>query len=411
MAMSCYRMAVRNSQGKGMTKYTGEKWVWPVAYVGARKAFTDANEPVSLICNNRNGRFYQIGIPELWVDREDDYGGGYEIECKLKLKERTAPAGEYEEIEHVESHIHIRPFKETYRDIGDYDSNGFREDHSITVQIYEDGEPSTASAKLEDISRYGDYIFRKRIEARRLQIEYLFATAAWRIIKTQELYMPINKAAGPLLDYPSESQWQYEYRSADLWISRDRLRPNYNRATGKVLNGSYDVLTTGPDGQSNSAISMAVANDLQDSTLSDLTGDFTISMWIGDMAIFPGIIYQSGTLIIMITELFGIRSISVDDGINSYIRQLSWISGWVYLVVQRSGNNIKIYEDGVSIYFNPMIDSTIAYDGNTIISNNAILSLFDVRRIQRAISSEAIAYYYDQIINNGKLNAFLPINR
>jgi PKD repeat protein len=407
----CFRSAVRPLHGVGIVPYTGTYWIWPTAYTGTCRGFDDAGDTVSLVCHNRNGRFYRLGLQEQWTDRMDSYGG-YEITGKFRLPERTAPIGEYVELEHVESHIHIRPWKESYRNASGYSSEGFRDNHAIHIQIYDDGEPTTPLAKLEDIDRYGDYVYRKRVEARRLQTEFLFETAAWRAVMVQEQYMPIDKKAGPEFDYPKEEQWQYEFRQPDLWISRDRMRPLYNRATGRAMTGTCDVLSTGPDGQSVSAVSMAVANTIS-TTLSAMSGDFTLSFWLKGIASFPATImrFATGALFIRITQAAGVNSLVFTDGTNGFSRVLSYTSGWEHFAIVRSGNQILFYEGGTLIYNTPMIDSSIAYGGATIISNAAILSFFDVRRLNRAVSAAAIAYYIDDIENNGKQSAFLPVLR
>jgi hypothetical protein len=136
-------------------------------------------------------------------------------------------------------------------------------------------------------------------------------------------------------------------------------------------------------------------------------------MWVGAMAVFPGTLFQcaTGSLAIKITTIGSVRSITFTDTTNGFSRQLSWTSGWVYLAVQRSGSRLNVFENGVSIFSNVMTDSTITYGGTTIIANNIIASVFDVRVLSRAVSSAAIAYYYDQIVNNGKQCPFLPILR
>lgn len=401
-------------QGRGISKYTGDNWVYPTAYNGTCKGTTAKGETVSLVCDNRNGRFYRVGIPELWTDRTDSYGGN-EIEGTIRLKERTSKAGEYQEIEHVESHIHIRPWKETYRNDTGYTDEGFRDNHAVTLKFYDNGEPTTPYTKLEDISRYGDYVTRKRLEARRIQEEYIFATAAWRIVMTQEMYMPIDKMSGPAFDYPSEQQWQDEFRGGLLWLSRDRLRPTYNRNTGRALSGDYDQLTTGPDNQAKSAMAFAAAHSLTTS-VADITGDFTLSLWLGSMATFPGIFFtcdaDAGNLNLSITEDgSGVRSLVFNDGYNAWSRVLDWTAGWVHLAVQRTGEYLKIFENGTLIFSNALGDDSIVYGGDLIISNGTILSMFDVRLIETAISSNAMSYYYDQVINNGKQCPFLPIIR
>lgn len=405
----CYRSAVGLKQGMGITRFLGDNWLWPTAYTGTCIGYTEANDPVTIVCNNRSGKFYRIGIPELWTDKTDEYGGS-DIVGKFKLKERVAVAGEYEEIEHVESHIHIRPWKEENRGKVGFNADGFLSNHSIDLRIYDDGEPTTPLAKLEDLQRYGDYIYRKRIEARRLQEEYIFSAAAWRVVAIQEMYMTINKAAAPGLDYPQEDKWQSEFVGAYLWISRDRLRAKMNRATGKTMSGSYDSLVTGPDGQSNSAIASTILTTLSD-TIQALTGDFSISLWIADCLLFPAKIYAQGVLSIYLDKIAGVCSLDFIDGTNNTGCDLTWTgSGWVHLVIQRSGTILYVYENGVKIYTHALV-STIVYGLTVSVLNQSILSCFDVRTIPRAVSAAAIVYYYDEIINNGKSTAFLPINR
>ena len=85
----CYRIAVMSGQGIGTVPWGGDSWLYPTAYNGTCKAKSKNGMMYSVVSDNRNGRFYQIGVDDLWVDREDDYGGS-EILCMINLKEHVA---------------------------------------------------------------------------------------------------------------------------------------------------------------------------------------------------------------------------------------------------------------------------------------------------------------------------------
>lgn len=413
---TCYRFAQVPSQGVGAVEWAGDHWLWPTAYTGTCKGMDDAGNTISLVLNNTNGRFYRVGIRGTWQDRIGSYGGN-NIECLFRLKEHVAPPGEYQELEHIESHVHMRPFSENNRNQDGFTSEGFLSDYALSLNMYENGEQITPSAKIQQVPRYGDYVFRERVEARRLQLEVVVATSAWRCIMAQQQMMGINKSAGPAFDTPTEDSWQGEFASPDLWWSRDQLRPRMDRATGANLSGSHDTLGIGPDGFSNTAVNFAVNQGLYGTGRTSITGDMTLSSWIGNIVGLPITLWRmdvssGNTLRVRLVASGAGYALEWNDGTNGDLRTLSWNgTGWVHLAAQKNGTTLRMFENGVQLSATPLIDATLGYGGTIWIYENSICTGFDARRNARAIGAAALAYYYDDVINNNGNGGLLPIRR
>lgn len=412
----CYRFALKPSQGVGAVEWSGDEWLWPAAYGGTCKALDDSGTTIALVLNNANGRYYRVGVRDQWFDRLDSYGGS-NIECSFKLKEITAVAGEYQELEHIESHVHMRPFWESNRSQNGYDSSGFLEDYALNLQIYADGEQTTPEAQLQEVPRYGDYIYRKRVEARRLQLEISIDTSGWRCIKAQQMFMPLDKVAGPALDYPSESGWQAEFSQPVLWFSRDDSNPDLNRATGSDFSGAHDTRGIGPDGYTNSALNFAPGQGLYASSVSYLTDDFTFGIWVGNISSMPVTLWRmdvdnGATLTVKLVMSGASYAVEWNDGTNGDLRTLSFSgTGWVHLAVQRTNGTLKVFENGVSLSATPLTDSTLGYGGTVYFAENSTCTIFDARINSRAISSAALLYYNSDVTDNQGNGGLLPVRR
>ena len=412
----CYRLALKPSQGVGAVEWSGANWIWPPAYCGTCKGIDDNGNQISLVANTANGRFYQVGVRDVWQDRVGSYGGS-SIACSFKIKEHTAVAGEYQEIEHIESHVHMRPYWETNKDLSGFGSDGFLDDYAVGLNMYENGEQTTPSAKLTKVPRYGDYVYRERVEARRLQLEVTVDTSAWRCIKVQQMMMPIDKVSGPGYDYPTESTYQAEFSSPDLWLSRDNSKPVLNRATGSNFSGTRDTIGTGPDGYAKTALNLNAGQGIYMTGADSLTDDFTLSMWVGNVGSFPITLWRMGvsdgdTMRVRIVASGGGYAVQFTDGTNGDLRSLSWTgTGWVHIAVERSGTTLNIYENGVRLSATPMTDSTLGYGGTIWLAEDSFCTIYDARRNATAISAAALAYYYDDVVNNSGNGGLLPIRR
>jgi len=394
----CYRAAVLAKQGSGIVEWGGVSWVWPEAYVGTCKGATKYGENVSLVLNRANGRFYRVGVPEVWQDRVTRYSGS-EIECRFKIKEHLAASGEQNMIEHVETHVVIRPYRESYRGQAGYTADGLRSSQKLTLQVYRDGEQNTAYSKVQKAPIYGDYIYGRRAKGKRLQAELILGSSGFRITKVRQLHENCDERVGPKYAVPSESAWQREFSTPDLWLCRNRSNPLRDRATGQSLTGVYSTLTNGPDGATDSGISFPNVGGVLSSL--PLIQNGTLMSWVGFMSsvgnlwAFP----QFVASIVQIGADYYLRL--VGSGLN-HSQILSWNGlDWSALAIVLDPTYVKVYENGAQIASVARPGALVSFGGTTEAMQNLGVSAFDIRRVPRAISSDALGYYVDNVINEG----------
>jgi hypothetical protein len=133
--------------------------------------------------------------------------------------------------------------------------------------------------------------------------------------------------------------------------------------------------------------------------LAYTAGDFTISGWLnGAGTLFTAQVSGGGVITV---EIVGI-DLRLTDGVNTAIVTLSTVIGWVMISVVRTAGNIELYENG-RLKLSQPLTNILAYGGATTI---AIGMAFDIRRIPRAISGDALYFYYESILTGGE--GFLP---
>lgn len=411
----CYRLAVTPNQGIGIVEWSGDL-PFPEAGIGTTKGFNKKNEAISLILDNRTGQFYRIGLKEIWQDKVGVYGGS-EISTFILLKENIGITGEEAMVEHVESHIHSRPFDESYKGQSGYDNYGFRDKHRVNLKIFANGNTDNPVSKLKNIKQYGDLVFGKRVQNKRLQLKIETTTSAFRITRVRQLIQNTDKLTPyGISGVRTESEFQRLFRGMDLWLSRDSKKPIMNRCTGTDLTGSYNSLTTGPDQKSNSALYFG-ATDYLTVTLSQKTFPSVLSFWVGDISGYSNILQFStptGSFYVSINLSTGYYAGVSDDPTttNNQHALLEWNgTGWVLITIYIDGTNIYIYENGVLKGVIPQFAWLTSYGGATVIAQTVAMSLFDIRRIPRKVSSDAIQWYYDDVINNYGNGGLLPILR
>jgi PKD repeat protein len=407
----CYRLATTANQGISITEYGGDNWIWPPPCVGACKGYDGNDRTISIVLDNFTGKFYRVGISDLWKDRQNWPYGGYDIPCKFKLKEHVGQAGEYEQIKHIESHVYSRPFWEDNRDEPGFNSDGFIDGFEMDLQMYENGNPMTPAAKIQSVPQYGDYVYRRREEARRLQLEILTNASAFRIIGANQQMLCIDKKASPLLNNPVESQYQREFMTPYFWISRDKSRPTLNRATGRTCSGTYDLLLAGPDTIAKSAIAFAPAHSLTDD-IADLSSDFTAGVWLNGIVGYPCVVFRiTDGAITLDLSISAAGYMRWDDGTNVFSAAITWIgAGWVFVAWQKDGHYVRFFENGVQSTYYGMLDDSMIYGGTVSMPANSTITVFDPRITPRAVSSDALLYYYQKVlVDTG--NEVLPIVR
>jgi hypothetical protein len=247
----CFKSAVYPHQGVGIVERSGDNWVWPEAWVGTCNGFDQVNNHISLVLDNASGRFYQIGIPEQWLDRLDTISeypeGGFEIASWFMLKEHISSQGEYEDVRHEESYVYLRPFQEIYRTLDGYQADtGMRGRFNVGASLYVDGELSPEGT-IQRVPLRADYVFREKIQAPRIQLRVDFTAAGWRCVGVANKVEELDKKRGPIYNTKFETTAQRQFATPDLWISRNSTNPVLNRVNGNTIAGTWDSLVEGPD--------------------------------------------------------------------------------------------------------------------------------------------------------------------
>ncbi len=410
----CFRVAIEGRQGVGIVQWGGDNWVWPEARVGTCQGFDKANNAISLVLNNRNGKIYRVGVRELWTDRTTSYGG-QEIPTWLKLRERVSRAGEFETVKHRESHIYIRPWLNEYKGAAGYNSAGHRSAQEVDLSIFVDGAVA-ANETIKDVPLKGDLSFTHKREGSRLQMQVATSSSAYRIIGVQQHIEEIDKKAPPPINTQSERVWQREFRAPDFWISRESANPLINRATGTVLDGEYDTLTTGPDELPMSAISFAAGQGLEIAPPA-LSGDFTLSVWVSAVAAYPATLWEmptdaGGTMRARILNPGSVKQLEFADGVQTITQDLEWNGvDWALLSIERNAGRLRVFENYTQRGAHVLANAGLAYGGAGYLVNGAICAIFDARRVGRAVETEALEWYYRDVTERHGNGGLLPVMR
>jgi hypothetical protein len=297
----CFSVAVRSTQGGGVTEYGGEGWLWPDADAGVAVTGRDgAGAAVVLVEDARTGFLFRIGVAEQWLDKTGlkmaEWGedprwgslfvkypdvGGRDIETRVAL---PVISDGYKWQKHLETHIAMRCWKSEYRKDKAYTKDGFKPNHTAGLKIYEDGEQIAEESALQDLNRNGDYAYLKKIDARRIQEVIETTTSAYKISQVIAKVQTSDREALPVDNEPIEVAHQREWRTAVIHLSRNLPCPTYNRADGTEMDVIPDGgapgkvgKTTGPTGKTWDAF---WTNTGMTRTFEEQIIDFTTSMWI-----------------------------------------------------------------------------------------------------------------------------------
>jgi len=407
---TCIRNAVTQQQGVGMVEWGGDNWLWPEAYVGTCNGYDKNNETISIVLDTFTGLHFRIGIPEQWLDRSmnlEYFFAGYEIPSWFRLPEHLSSGGEFQDVKHIESYVYMRPFFEKDREKEGYrKEDGFRDEFQVGGVMYKGGN-IVFDDDLKRVPLKSDWTFREKIQDRRIQIEVNTTTSSWRCIGVQQKVVELDKKPGPMLNTKTETLLRREFRQPDFWITRDSTNPLINRATAQIVIGSYDFLTEGIDNYSRSAIVFSgqglqpSLNNLTDSTLLTflrrLSG--TINLWTFGTG-------QTITLEYKNSEW----TVILNNGSSTLEVGLDWNGhDWILLTIKFTHDMVRILKNKESLGYQPY--SFGQYGGNSHFMRNSSGEVFDIRRLARTVSEDAIADYYDSATLYNGNRAYFPIYR
>ncbi|MCP4651147.1 MAG: hypothetical protein GY853_13860 [PVC group bacterium] len=407
----CIRDAIKLMQGTSMCEWGNRHWLWPEAQVGACNGYRKNNEVVSIVLDTYSGKHYRIGQRDQWQDRLDNLGytkGGFEIPCRWKMHEYTAPPGEYQDVRQVEAHAYLRPFWEEDREKeGHNPETGYRVDFKLTARMYKDGNLDMET-ETKDVPMLADITYPKEIVGPRIQAEFETSTSSFRCVGVQQQIESRDKKRGPLLNTKNETIWAREFSRLNFWLSRNSVNPLINRANAIEVAGSFNSLITGADSVSDSALLFG-ANDGLSINFDAINNNHVLSWWSSRITV-DSVVWNFGTGH-TISLVFGNGyELVLNNGSESTTIPLEYDGrDWILIA-------IKMYSDSVRVYANKE-DYGIKninfrnYSGLTRIMNNTAGGLFDVRRTSRDVSKEALNYYYDCVARDNGVTGFLPTMR
>jgi len=144
---------------------------------------------------------------------------GNKIQRSVSLMEDCGTY-EHEVLEHLLSHIYMRPLDPANRGQAGYDVAGFPSDLEINLNLYVNGEQTTPTTTIKDIFKTaGDLKTDRKVQGNRIQLEIVSNTGDHIITQRQQYYVQKDEAAGPELSENNEMAWQAELADTLFWMS------------------------------------------------------------------------------------------------------------------------------------------------------------------------------------------------
>lgn len=250
-------------QGYGWSEIRDGAWVWPDSPAslvslndadGYRLAISACSKDgLFWLINTRNGPS-STTLVKRFVDKFDPAvsSSGTEIPVTIKWPEWYG-SKEHFVMQHLETHLHIRPDSQDNVDADGYGSSGLRAGQSITFNIYKNGEESE-SARALTIPEGRELVFTRHVRGAPLQLGVVTVTSEFKIGRIESYFTVYNKAK-----YPAQNSNNNTLASTDhddtlsrviFWIARGEDMGR-ERRTQRVV-GQVDSKVTGPDGKTSS---------------------------------------------------------------------------------------------------------------------------------------------------------------
>ena len=353
----CFQLALNESQGVGFTENTGDDWVFPPAGVPPIMVWDGDNVAHVLAYDNNDGNFYDMmtrdgptgtGLEKVWYDKTDINGdGGTAVIPSVKFAEDIGNY-EYYWLRAAIIRLFVHAVNDAVKGASGFNSEGIPDALEITLRAYIDGK-LTVERSVTDIPITGDIHFDEMVEGHRIALEFVANMGLHTICGRYAKYILTDKMIGS--GVMSEDDYQQQFATPAMWFSRDLLY--IDRATGSELDSDEQGKITpvaGVDSRTGSAWSFTVALNLPSRTLNGAS----IIFW-----------HQSLTSL----TINGVPMVFTDYN-TSGLWTLSYLT-------------------------------SLTASGDIVINPTGTCKIFDLRIINSQIlSAEAIAYYYDNIVNH-----------
>lgn len=345
------RQALLPEQGIGYYEMPVVNMPMPEAGVGVLTVYDANNQIRGLVLDAETGKWYDVttrdgpsgtGLTKVWTGK-----AGEHFDRILKFREdRGTDERDFERL--LESHVFLRPLKETNRNQSGYDANGYPDGMEIDLDFFKDGEPTTPTVTITDVPLNGDLKCDKKVEGNRLQMQVTVNRGAHYIMNRLCKYASSRRAAGPELRIMSEMSWQEELAQAVLWMSYYN-GTLINRVTGAALGLTGVSAVSGPEGISGTAQQFSTEQTL------------------------PSVSLSNGSVLI-------------------------WVNGTVALSI--GGTAISLTDIGTVGSFTLKYAETITKSGAVKLTPTGTVTVADLRMFAAALSSGVRTYYKNDVEDN-----------
>ncbi len=263
------------------------------------------------------------------------------------------------------------------------------------VFIRKDSEPYD-EAITKEVPYEGQIVFDRNFKSKFLQIGMRTSCAPWRLVNVQNWHIQIDSSGSPTQKMMKEGEWGLELTTPMMWLTR-HINPFMDHATSQVVAGSNLGITEGPDGMAGSAVVFGATDSAVISGLN-LTGDFSLLMWVRCFS--PNYnLYQIGDLTISVISDGMDYVLRWNDGVNIIDIALSQdYTEWTFLSIVREGGVLRVYEQ-YALAGSGILAGALDFSGDLTLCEGG-MQWFDSRILPRAVSAEAITYYYNDIIQH-----------
>ena len=352
-----FQLALNESQGVGFSENTGDDFVFPPAGVPPMMVWDGDNVAHVLVFDNNDGNVYDMmtrdgptdtGLEKIWTDKADiDGDNGTDIVPSVKFAEDIGNY-EYYWLRAAIIRLFIHAVNDSVKGASGFNDEGIPDALEITLRAYIDGKLSVERS-VADIPITGDIHFDDMVEGHRIALEFVANMGLHTICGRYAKYILTDKMIGS--GVMSEDDYQEQFATPSMWFSRDLLY--IDRATGSELGSTEQAKITpvaGVDSRSGSAWSFISALNLPSRSLTGAS----IILWHQGLSSFT---------------INGVPMVFTDYN-TSGLWTLSYLT-------------------------------SLTTSGAIVINPTGTCKIFDLRIIDSQIlSADAIAYYYDNIVNH-----------
>lgn len=352
-----FQLALNDSQGVNFSENTGDDFVFPPAGVPPVTIWDGDSVAHVLVFDNNDGNVYDMmtrdgptgtGLEKIWTDKADINGdNGTDIIPSVKFGEDV---GNYEFywLRAAIIRLFVHAVNDSVKGASGFSDEGIPDALEITLRAYIDGKLSIERS-VADIPITGDIHFDDMVEGHRIALEFVANMGLHTICGRYAKYILTDKMIGS--GVMSEDDYQEQFATPSMWFSRDLLY--IDRATGAELDSTEQAKitpVTGVEGRSSSAWSFVESLNLPSRSLSGAS----IILWHQGLSSFT---------------INGVPMVFTDYN-TSGLWTLSYLT-------------------------------SLTTSGAIAINPTGTCKIFDLRIIDSQIlSAEAIAYYYDNIVNH-----------